>query len=125
MIKELVKDLVREEHPVQEDKDTVLDDAADLELCDTEFFVKKAAGKYHEYKFHATAVGSNDTLACGKFEVAECASVGSVLPDVSVLCKACAKARPDLVCSYSQKSELAWGLEKARFSTIGLSRSIT
>lgn len=107
MIKELVKDLVREEHPVQEDKDTVLDDAADLELCDTEFFVKKAAGKYYEYKFHATAVGSNDTLACGKFEVAECASVGSVLPDVSVLCKACAKARPDLVCSYSQKSELA------------------
>ena len=101
MIKELVKDLVREEHPVQEDKDTVLDDAADAELCDTEFFVKKSVGKYYEYKFHATSVGSNETLACGKFEISDCSSVGSVLPDVSVLCKACARARPDLVCSYS------------------------
>ncbi len=101
MIKELVKDLVREEHPVQEDKDTVLDDAADAELCDTEFFVKKAVGKYYEYKFHATAVGSNEFLACGKLEISECSSVGSVLPDLSVLCKACARARPDLVCSYS------------------------
>ena len=101
MIKELVKDLVREEHPVQEDKDTVLDDAADAELCDTEFFVKRTVGEYYEYKFHATALGSNETLACGKFDIMECSSVGSVLPDVSVLCKACAKARPDLVCSYS------------------------
>ena len=101
MIKELVKDLVREEHPVQEDKDTVLDDSADAELCDTEFFVKRSVGKYYDYKFHATALGSNESLACGKFEITECSSVGSVLPDVSVLCKACAKARPDLVCSYS------------------------
>ncbi len=40
-------------------------------------------------------------LACAKFDVSECISVGSVLPDLSVFCKACAKARPDLVAANS------------------------
>lgn len=102
MIKELVNEMVRTDHPAQEDQDTVLDDAADHEVCGNQFFVKAAAGRSYDYKFHVNALGSVDALACGKFTVADCMSVGSELPDLQVLCKACAKARPDVVCSYQQ-----------------------
>ena len=102
MIKELVNEMVKVDHPIQEDQDTVLDDAADHEVCGTEFFMKAASGRSYDYKFHVNSLGSLEVLACGKFPVSECCSVGSELPDIQVLCKACAKARPDVVCSYQQ-----------------------
>ena len=54
---------------------------------------------YYDYKLHATALGDPSVLACNKFEISECTSIGNVLPDLAVFCKACAKARPD-ICKF-------------------------
>lgn len=101
MIKQLVQEIVQEQHPVQEDENTVLTDAVDSELQGPEFFIKSPApGSYYDYKFHVIALGDNSAIACKRFLIEECSSVGSVLPDLSVLFKACAKARPDVVRFY-------------------------
>ena len=97
MIKQLVRDLTQENHPVLEDENTSLTDVMDDDLDGMEFFTKTPApGSYYDYKFHATALGDPDTLACKRFLVSDCTSVGNVLPDPAVFCKACAKARPDI-----------------------------
>ena len=98
MIKQLVQDLVANDHPTQPDKDTLLTDVSDQDLCAAEFFIKSpTTGRGYEYRFHATALGDSSVLACGKFKIDECQSAGNFLPDPAVLCKACAKQRPDLV----------------------------
>ena len=98
MIKQLVHEIVQEQHPVLEDENTVLTDAVDSDLQGLEFFIKSPApGSYYDYKFHSIALGDSSSLACKRFMIEECSSVGSVLPDLSVLCKACARARPDIV----------------------------
>ena len=101
MIKQLVQEIVQEQHPVQEDENTVLTDVVDSELQGMEFFIKSPApGSYYDYKFHSIAMGDGSSIACKRFAIEECSSVGSVLPDLSVLCKACARARPDIVRFY-------------------------
>lgn len=103
MVKQLVQELVQEEHPAIEDADTVLVDAVESDLATNDFFMKQPArGSSYDYKFHATALGDSCSLACSKFLLKECVSVGRVLPDLSVLCKACAKSRPDLVSYFSK-----------------------
>ena len=105
MIKQLVNELVQETHPAVEDEDTVLTDAADSDLDNVEFFTKSRAGKtYYDYKLHATALGDPSQLACNKFEISECVSIGNVLPDLAVFCKACAKARPD-ICKFYESGQ--------------------
>ena len=100
MIKQLVNELVQESHPAVEDENTVLTDASDSDLDNVEFFTKTRVGKtYYDYKLHATALGDPSVLACNKFEISECTSIGNVLPDLAVFCKACAKARPD-ICKF-------------------------
>ena len=47
-------------------------------------------------KFHVTARDNLALLACNKVQVAECDPIGSELPDISVLCASCRKARSDL-----------------------------
>ena len=102
MIKQLVRELSQEKHPVVEDEDTMLTDAMDDDAVGMEFFTKTPApGTYYDYKFHATALGDFDSLACKKFPMSECTSVGSTLPDISVFCKACARSRPDIVAFFS------------------------
>ena len=102
MIKQLVRDLSHEKHPIVEDENTMLTDAADDDADGMEFFTKTPApGTYYDYKFHATALGDPDSLACKKFPLSECSSVGSTLPDISVFCKACARSRPDIVAAFS------------------------
>ena len=102
MIKQQVRDLSHEKHPIVEDENTMLMDAADDDADGMEFFTKTPApGTYYDYKFHATALGDPDSLACKKFPLSECSSVGSTLPDISVFCKACARSRPDIVASFS------------------------
>ena len=97
MIKQLVRDLTQENHPLIEDENTALTDALEDDLDGIEFFTKTPApGSYYDYKFHVTSFGDLDSLACKRFPVSECTSVGNVIPDPSVLCKACAKARPDI-----------------------------
>ena len=105
MVRQLVHDLVQSAHPVQEDAETLLLDGRDVELNDIEFFVKTASSAtYYEYKFHCSARSNDSLTACSKFALSECSSVGSTLPDISVFCKACAKARPEVEASYARGS---------------------
>ena len=105
MIKQLVRDLSQEKHPFVEDEETMLTDAFDDDQDGMEFFTKTPApGTYYDYKFHATALGDPDALACKKFPMSECTSVGNVLPDISVFCKACARHRPDIVAYFSDSN---------------------
>lgn len=98
MIKQLVRELVSTDHPARGDKDTLLTDVADQDLGVAEFFIKSpASGSRYEHRFHATALEDSSLIACGKVRIDECHSAGNCLPDISVLCKACAKQRPDLV----------------------------
>lgn len=91
MVKQLVRDLVQSDHLVQETEDTILVDANEFELSSIEFFIKSPSpGSYYEYKFHCPPSSDEEMTACNKFKLRECSSVGEVLPDVSVLCKACA-----------------------------------
>jgi len=105
MIKQLVKEMTQTQHPIVEDEDTVLDDVADSEPGAVEYFIKTPApGSYYDYKYHATSFDDSSTLACRKFSLDDCTSVGSVLPDFSVLCKACARHRPD-ICKFFESAE--------------------
>ena len=47
-------------------------------------------------KFHVTAAGNPSAIACGLVEINDCEALGSVLPDVELLCKRCKNARQDL-----------------------------
>ena len=68
MIKQLVRDLTQENHPVVEDENTALTDAIDDDLDGMEFFTKTPAPRsYYDYKFHVTARGDPDAIACKKF----------------------------------------------------------
>ncbi len=102
-IKQLVRELVQEQHPTVEDEHTLLVDAADSDLDHVEFFTKIQGGKSsYDYKFHTTALGDPSSIACNKLDMSDCTSVGNVLPDLSVFCKACHvlnKVRPD-ICRY-------------------------
>lgn len=103
MVKQLVQDLVEKQHPVQDVKDAALIDACSNDLVNTEFFVKAvASARSYDYKYHASSMNDSSMLACAKFNVSECTSVGSVLPDLKVFCKACARARPDLAAAFDK-----------------------
>ena len=102
MIKQLVKEITQEHHPIVEDENTVLDDIADSDLGAVEYFIKTPApGSYYDYKYHAVSFDDVSSIACKKFSLEECTSVGNVLPDFSVLCKACARHRPD-ICKFHE-----------------------
>ena len=76
MVQQLVKDMVDNEHPFEAEEDVVLDSVDEMALNEVQFYVKM--------------------VACGKLAVRDCTAVGAALPDPSVLCKQCAKARPDV-----------------------------
>ena len=63
------------------------------------FYVRKqkvTAQSLFSLKFHVTSANNADQLACNKLALLKCEPVGPDLPDRSLLCKACAAARPDL-----------------------------
>ena len=106
MVKQLVRDIVQDRHPAVEDDDTVLFDAPDTDLSAVEFFIKKpSAGSSYEYKFHCTSRNNEEFTACNKFSLSDCSSVGEVLPDTNVLCKACARARPEVASYYNMGNQ--------------------
>ena len=108
MVKQLVRDLVQGEHPVQEDENTILVDSNDHELSSFEFFIKNPSpGSYYEYKYHCTSGSDEGVTACNKFNLADCSSVGETLPDLNVLCKACARARPEVATFFGHHAEAA------------------
>ena len=97
MINQLVKDMLQEQHPVQEDEDTLLMDAPDAKLQAIEYFMKKPSpGSSYEYKFHCNSRSSEDYTAL----LTSCSSVGDTLPDPSVLCIRVALA-PGRKCCHS------------------------
>ena len=105
MIKQLVRDLTQEEHFVQEDKNTVLTGVCDQELEGIQFYIKTPAqGSYYDYKYHCTVLGDPESIACSRFDFQDCTAVGSDLPDLSALCKSCARHRPDIVRMFSPES---------------------
>ena len=96
MVKQLIKDIAKEHHPAQDDVDTLLMDAAEAELETVEFFIKKPSpGSSYEYCFHCSSSVNQESTACNRYSLSDCLSVGEVLPDASVLCKVCARARPE------------------------------
>ena len=102
MVKSLVQGLVQEYQPESADDEAILFNAGDSDLAVDEFFIKQPApGSYYEYKFHCISDQDNEYTACNKFLISECSSVGSTLPGVSVLCKACARCKPDLLAQFS------------------------
>eukprot|EP00435_Cladocopium_sp_Y103_P066429 s1306_g28.t1 len=97
MIQQLVKDMVDQEHPFEPETDQMLDDVDEASLDEVQFFVKTVGSRAsQDFRYHCSNVGDHTTLACGRLQVEECTMTGSVLPDVSVLCKHCARARPDV-----------------------------
>lgn len=105
MIKQLVQDLTRNDHFIQEDKNTVITDVCDQELEGVQFFIKNPApGSYYDYKYHCTALWDPESIACSRFDFHDCTAVGSDLPDISALCKSCARHRPDITRLFSIES---------------------
>ena len=103
MIHQLVHDLVKGEHPIHETVEDELDDAGVIEEAQAQFFIKTASSaSSYEYRFHCSALEDPSLMACGKFSLDDCSAVGSELPDLSVLCKACAKARPDIALAFAK-----------------------
>ena len=103
MIKQLVRELVQENHPVLEDADTVLVDSAGHDLETVEFFMKTPApGSYYDYKYHVNSISDLSVSACNRVNLQECESVGTSLPSVSLLCKACSKSRPDVAAFFTK-----------------------
>ncbi|CAE7942400.1 unnamed protein product, partial [Symbiodinium necroappetens] len=88
MIKELVQEISRDFTPECAHADDEIDDREDRDVTLAEFFVKE--------------------IACKRAIAPEFVHIGSVLPDPQLLCKLCARARPDVarfaapsVCSNS------------------------
>ena len=105
MVQQLVRDMTRSEHPVQEAPDVIFDDPEEKMLQSDQFFLKQPApGTYYDYRFHCSQLEDPDKVACNKFSLSDCIPMGNQLPDLSVFCKACARARPDVVRAYESKA---------------------
>ena len=97
MVRQLVKDMVDQEHPFEAPADAVLD-AVDLCALDEVTFFVKAQGLRvsHDYRYHCLLEDGDEVMACGRLRLEDSTEVGSTLPDLSVLCKHCARARPEV-----------------------------
>ena len=96
MVTQLVKDLADQAHPVQDSDDVDLA-ADDTALDELQFYVKSQGSRTtRDYRYHCLQLGSEDTIACGRVQFDQCSLTGSTLPDQALLCKHCAKARPDV-----------------------------
>ena len=97
MIQELVHEISRDFHPVCAKEDDEIDDQEDRDVTLAEFFVKAPdKGSSYDYKFHVCSSESVEEIACKRAITPEFVHIGSVLPDPKLLCKLCAKARPDV-----------------------------
>eukprot|EP00435_Cladocopium_sp_Y103_P026591 s1365_g6.t1 len=102
MVQQLVQDMLVQCHPVETD-DTVELDVVDRSALDQVHFYVKTDGarSSYDYRYHCSSAEDDTVLACGRVSIEECTDVGSFLPDPSVLCKHCARARPDVVAAGS------------------------
>ena len=58
-------------------------------------------GIQHECKYHCSSKADYQVVACAWLSAEECVRVGHLLPDPGLLCKHCAKARPDVSLMFS------------------------
>ena len=101
MVQELVREMLALEHPHQECEEVFLDTPEALSMGCPEFFLKQPApGSYYDYRYHCSHETDQERTACNKFLLEECCSMGTVLPDLSVFCKACSRARPEIAASF-------------------------
>ena len=101
MIKELVHEISRELHPDCAKEDDEIDDQEDRDVTLTEFFMKAPdKGSSYDYKFHICSSESVEEIACNRAITPEFVHIGSVLPDPKLLCKLCARARPDVAMAH-------------------------
>lgn len=102
MVQQLVRDMLVQAHPVAESDEVLLDAPEALSSDAPEFVLKNPApGSYYDYRYHCSNAEDPSKVACNKFLLEECSSAGTILPDLSVLCKGCARARPDVVELFS------------------------
>ena len=102
MVNELISALRQDwkPAPVGPDEQEFSDDDA-LAHTECQFFVKNAAlgacgSKIVAMKFHLLDSADHRLIACGRVLLSECDPAGSILPDMSVLCKFCLTKRPEL-----------------------------
>ena len=100
MVQQLVKDMLVQEHPVEESEDVELDSEDPSAFDQIQFFVKANGSATYDYRYHCTAPDNEEAIACGRILKDDCTHVGSCLPDASVLCKHCSRARPEVLEAY-------------------------
>ena len=76
-----------------EDEPDEIDTAMFYVRCST---LKATEKRIQHQRIHVTAQGNSAALACGRMDIKLCEALGSVLPDIELLCKFCKNARPDL-----------------------------
>ena len=101
MVQQLVKDMLLTEHPVEAMEDIELDTKDQSALDQFQFFVKtNGSATAYDCRYHCAAADNEQALACGRLQVDACTHVGSCLPDLSMLCKHCSRARPEVAEAY-------------------------
>lgn len=108
MVQHLVKDMLDQDHPLAESDEVLLDIPEGLGSDTPELFLKNPApGSYYDYRYHCVHATDPGKVARNKFLISECSSAGTILPDLSVLCKGCARARPEVGAAFSKIVQLA------------------
>ena len=97
MVQQLVKDMVDQAHPFEAPDDAVLDTVDEAALDEVQFFAKTTGSRANQdFRYHCSQLGNTSALACQRLAMEDCTATGSALPDISMLCKHCLKARPDI-----------------------------
>ena len=97
MVQQLVKDMLVGQLPQEGQADVELDSEDPAALVQVQFFTRTSgSATAHDLRYHCTALDDSSTIACGRIDISNCTNVGSFLPDESLLCKHCARARPDV-----------------------------
>ncbi|CAL1152073.1 unnamed protein product [Cladocopium goreaui] len=105
MVQQLVKDMLTQEHPVEVSDDTELDAVDQSALDQFQFYIKtNCSAAAYDCRYHCAALGEEEALACGRLKLVDCTHVGSCLPDIAMLCKHCARVRPEIAESFAQSA---------------------
>ena len=108
MVQKLVQEMLVNEHPVEADDDTVLEDEDPSALQQLQFYVKESfARSSYDYRYHCSAIEDETMTACGRARLDELSHVGSLLPGLSLLCKQCARTRPEVEERYQRQRSRA------------------
>ena len=97
MVKELVSEFRKSYSPKCVRNDDDVDDGDDQRESLVEFFVRDPGkGSGYEYKYHCCSAESVEEIACRRAFSPDFVHIGSLLPDLNLFRKACAKARADV-----------------------------